>query len=369
MLRTWQLLKQNPYLFQRYFVKEYMIKATRKFFEDRNYHELESPILSYALPQERYLEVLETEIELKSQDDYGKTKVEKLPVYLLPTTETYNKKILAAGLGEHFVITKVMRGLEEIGPNHGPEFTMLEWYHLNADYKDIMKDCEELVRFMKKFMDDKFSKDNKKPHDDYLFGDKIFYKGDIIDISGEWDKISIPEALRDIVGVELKDILSVDEIREFAKSKGYTVSENDGWQEIFELIFASEVETTFSKTKPTFVYNYPKIMCPLTKENKENPLVCEKVELYIAGKELANGYTELTDGVEQERRFKIEQEARKELGMKPVRFDDDLIEALKSGLPDVAGIGMGLDRLAAIFANAKTIAEVNYFPASEWGQS
>ena len=107
-------------------------------------------------------------------------------------------------------------------------------------------------------------------------------------------------------------------------------------------------------------------MGPLTKENKDNPLVCEKVELYIAGKEISNGYSELTDGIALEENFKIEQEARRALNLEPVAFDKDLVDAVKSGMPDVAGCGMGLDRLCMLLANAKSIAEINFFPTNEW---
>lgn len=352
---TWKLLKRNPHLFQRYFIKEYLIHACREFFLNRSYHELESPILTPALPQERYMNPLSTNVT------FGNGTTKKL--YITPTTETFNKKILAAGLGEHFVITKVARGLEEIGNNHNPEFTMLEWYHLNATYKDIMNDCEELFRYIKTHLDKKF-KDNP-PHANYLFGNQIFYNGETIDISEGWIRLSVPEALESI-GIKLEDIQDIEVFRRVAKDRGYNVSDTDDWQILFELIFASEIEPTFSKTKPTFVYNYPKIMCPLTQANSENPLVCEKVELYISGKELGNGYTELRDWEEQYKRFKIEEQARKDAGLEAIEFDHDLIDALKEGLPDVAGIGIGLDRIAMLFANAKYISEINYFPGSDW---
>jgi len=102
--------------------------------------------MTSALPQERYLDILEVQLEIKKDNKKITDKV-----YLTPTTETYNKKILAAGLGEHFVITKVARGLEEIGINHSPEFTMLEWYHLDTDYFGLMRDCEELFLCLKKY--------------------------------------------------------------------------------------------------------------------------------------------------------------------------------------------------------------------------
>ncbi|CAG1021744.1 partial Lysine--tRNA ligase, heat inducible, partial [Patescibacteria group bacterium] len=113
-------------------------------------------------------------------------------------------------------------------------------------------------------------------------------------------------------------------------------------------------------------YDFPKQVCVLTKVNPINPLVCERVEIYLAGKEVGNGYTELIDAQYQEERFKEEALARKKLGLKEIAFDHDLIDALKSGLPDVAGIGIGLDRVAMVFADAKYISDINYFPVSEW---
>jgi elongation factor P--beta-lysine ligase len=347
-MKTWQLLKKNPDQFGRYYIKEYIIKAARKYFEDKNYHELESPILASALPQERYLDVLSADIKLAN----GLVK----KAYLIPSTETYNKKILAAGLGNHFVITKVFRGLEDVGPSHSPEFTMLEWYDLNCTYNDLMRDCEELILSIKRYIDSKF---NSKP------SSIIQYRKMNIDLSSPWPRISVSEALEKFSKIKLENIQTLDQIKKIAKSKGFDISESDDWESIFELIFLNEVEPNLPKNKPCFVYDYPRILCPLTKVNELNPLVCEKVELYIAGKEIANGYTELRDWKEQERRFKEEQVARIKLRKEPVAFDSDLIEALKSGLPPVAGIGMGLDRLAMIFANANDISEVNYFPATE----
>jgi elongation factor P--beta-lysine ligase len=366
-MKTWQLLKKDPNLFKRYYVKEYIIKAVRKFFENKSYHELESPILSAALPQERYLDVLETKIEL-ANDTTQKA-------YLIPTTETFNKKILAAGLGNHFVITKVARGLEQIGPNHSPEFTMLEWYHLYSDYMGLMQDSEELLQFIQKFLTLALSTENNNLKDIFSMSfqdinqiqtDMTFqYQNNKISLESSWDRISIPDALNRICGIRLEEIQELEDFRRVARSKGYNIDETDGWQIIFELIFANEIEPTFSPNKPTFVYNYPKIMCPLTKVNSKNPLVSEKVELYLGGKEVANGYTELLDWQQQEKNFLAEKEARKKLGMRDIKMDLDLIGAIRSGLPPVAGIGMGLDRLAMIFADAANISEINYFPASE----
>lgn len=343
-MQNWRLLKQDPSLWDKIFVKEKVIRAVRAFFEKRGYHELESPILAPALPQEHYLNPVTTVFKLKNK--------EPKTLYLIPSTERYNKIGLAAGLGEHFVITKVFRGLEDVSPNHSPEFTMLEWYHLDANYFDLMADCEELFNFIHAtiFPD-------KKP--------ELQYQGTTIDLTPGWDRISLPEKMLEWAGVDLANIQDVNVFRKTMQDKGYNVDENDDWEILFELLFANEIESRLSTSKPSFVYNYPKQLCPLTRRNKENPLVCEKVELYIAGKELANGYTELLDGFEQEANFKVEEAARKEIGKEPITFDHELVDALKSGMPDVAGIGMGLDRVAMLFADAESLKEVNLFPGTE----
>lgn len=343
--KTWQLLKENPALFERYFVKEYVIKAVRKFFEARNYHELESPILTDALPQERYLNILKTEIGLQGSE--SKT------AYLIPSTETFNKKILAAGLGNHFVITKVFRGLEQVSPNHSPEFTMLEWYHLNSTYADLQTDTEELLLAIKKYLDEKAGRE---------FSTKISYQGTEIDLAAGWPRISVREALAKFSKLKLEDIVELADFKKAVAAKGYNTYDGDDWQTLFELIFANEIEPNLPQNQPVFVYDFPRIMCPLTKVKADDELVCEKTELYILGKEIANGYTELQDWQEQEKRFKEEQKAREQMGMPAIKFDSDLIEALKSGLPEVSGIGMGLDRLAMLFADAKNLNEINYFP-------
>lgn len=343
-MANWKKLKTSPHLWDKIFIKEKTIHAIRKFFELRNYHELESPILATALPQEHYLNPVTTTFSLKGK--------EPKTLYLIPSTERFNKIALAAGIGEHFVITKVFRGLEDVSPNHSPEFTMLEWYHLDANYFDLMDDCEELLNFI--FVEIF----NKQPA-------KLNYQGQEIDLRPGWDKINLVKALKEWSGIELPNIQDVVAFRKKMISKGYSIDDNDDWEILFELLFANEIEPRLAVNKPSFVYNYPKQLCPLTRLNKENPLVAEKVELYIAGKELANGYTELLNGFELEKNFKAEEQARAEIKKEPIAFDHELIEALKSGMPKVAGIGMGLDRLAMLFADAASLEEVNLFPGTE----
>ncbi len=350
-MKTFQLLRSNPLLFSQYFVKEYTIKSVRKFFETQNYHEIESPILTDALPQERYLDVLSTKINFAN----GETKT----AYLLPSTETFNKKMLVAGIGNHFVITKVFRGLEEISPNHSPEFTMLEWYQVGENYFDLMDTTENLFRTILKNLNNKLPK--KFPHKT-----TFEYQGQKINFGLKSQRFSVRELLNQHCKIELESIQDVSKFYRLLKNRSYKVSKEDDWQTLFEILFSSEIETKFATDRLTFVYDYPRILCPLTKVKESDPLVSEKVEVYLAGKELGNGYTELTDWREQKKRFDEEQKARAKMGKETIAYDYDFIEALKLGMPEVAGIGIGLDRLIMILANVKNISEINFFPPSEW---
>lgn len=363
-MKTWQLLKNNPALFQRYFVKEFLIQSIREFFLERNYHELESPILTNALPQERYLNALSTEI---------KTGKKTVTAYITPTTETYNKKILAAGLGDHFVITKVARGMEEIGENHLPEFSMLEWYHTNGRYIDLMDDLVELLHYITKNISLKLEKEKSIGRfsiDDSLIlrlrNGILLNKKDEININQPFEKYSINSLLQKFAGFQLEEIQDIFTFREKCRELDIKIGEDESWQICFEMLFAQIIEPELPKDKPYFLYDYPKQVCVLTAESETNPLVCERLEFFIAGKELANGYTELLDYVLQKANFDKEEKAREAMKLEKINYDYDLIEAIKSGISPVAGIGMGLDRLAMLLAGANTISEINYFPATDW---
>lgn len=346
-MKNWEKLKQNPELFEKFFVKEYTYKAIRKFFEEKNYHEFECPILTDSLPQERYLDVFETKV---NTTETSKT------AYLIPTTETFNKRILAAGLGNHFVISKVFREMEQISPNHSPEFTMMEWYTLGGNYNTLMDQAEELINYILDYLIE---------HSPLFTGKNIRYQNFEIGFEPKWYRFSLKEVFEKYLSVNLDDLLNIENLQNFARAKNVNFSENDDWQAIFEILFAIEIEDKLPTDKPYFLFDYPKVLCPLTREKKEDPRYCEKVELYIGKKEVANGYTELIDPIEQRKRFDIEREARKQMNKPLVNYDNEIIRAMESGIPDVAGIGMGIDRLVMILANAENISDINYFPASE----
>lgn len=335
-------LQNNPQAWEKIFVKEYLIKGIRRFFERKGYHELESPILANMLPSERYLDVLETKIT----DVEGNTK----PAYLIPSTERYNKIALAAGLGDHFVISKVFRGLESYGPNHNAEFTMLEWYELEHDYSDLMQTVESLLIFLNRYI-------NRKMHKP--INSKLIYQENVISLKAPFPRINVAAALKQYCDIDLASIQSLEDFQKKALSKHYKNARDFDWQSLFELIFANEIEPRLPQGSPCFIYDYPKQLCPLTKINVENPLVAEKVELYIAGKEIGNGYTEQTNWQEQEQRFQEEEKARRQLHKPHIAFDHEMIAAMKLGIPAVAGMGIGIDRLAMIYSDSISLSQVS----------
>ncbi|MDQ7021281.1 MAG: amino acid--tRNA ligase-related protein [Candidatus Dojkabacteria bacterium] len=195
---------------------------------------------------------------------------------------------------------------------------------------------------------------------------QFLYNDTKIKFFEKWQRKSVRELFKENLDTNLEDIISLDGVKILAEKLNVKILDNDDWHTIFDIIFSEFIETKFPEDIPIFVYDYPKIMCPLTKPSETDPLVSQKVELYIARKEIANGYTELLDADLQKENFDREQKARAELGRPEIKYDNDLIDALSLGIPKVAGIGMGLDRLAMILANAKSISDINFFPASEW---
>jgi elongation factor P--beta-lysine ligase len=363
-MKTWQLLNKNPELWSRYFAKEIVIKSIRKFFEMRKYHELESPILAPMLPQERYLNVIETKEVLNGVND---------KFYVIPTTERYNKIALVAGIGNHFVITKVARGAEQLSKNHAIEFTMLEWYEVEHDYFDLMTSVEELILYVKNEIDKFYTEKNihinipltfPSPH--YKTGEFLEVNNRIVELTPNWNRFEINELFKNYVGIDLTNFEhNLENLIKHSSHLELNFNGISDFQEGFELIFDKFIQDQIDHSRPYFLYNYPKVMAPLTKKDSSGKFA-QKVELYIAGKEIANGYTELTDGNELEANFKVEQQARKKLGLADVNFDHELVEAIKTGMPEVAGIGMGIDRLVMLLTGCNSIADINLFPSNEW---
>lgn len=316
-MKTWQKIKGDPHLLDKYLVREKVIDAIRYFFKDQKFREVFTPTLVPVPSIEPNLEVFKTQLRT--------SRGVKRDGYLIMSPEFSIKKLLAAGIGNCFEIAKCFRNSEEVSPLHNPEFTMLEWYRINADYKDIMADFEQLFISI-------------------IGSKKLTYQGKIYDLSTPWPRISVADAFQKFAG---KDVLK----------------ESD---EDFYKTFFNEIEPALAKSKkPFFIYDYPISQASLSRPKPQDQRFAERFEVFLAGVELGNCFSELIDAKAQLARFEKDLKEREKSGKTIYPIDTDLIEALKSGLPVVSGIAVGVDRLIMLAADVPAVADTLFFPAEE----
>src|SRR3989344_8919490 len=304
-------------------------KATRQFFEEKNYLELDLPLLSPALIPESYLEVFETTFR------YFK---ESQKLYLTPSPELFIKRLLVEGIGDCYFLGKAFRNSEPESSLHLPEFTILEFYKTGVDYTYMKKELKEFVCFL--------AEKQKKKH--------IVYKNRSIALDTVWQELTVKEAFSRYA--DIADIF--DETAFFTKAaeKGYA-TENTSYVDLFSQVYAQEVEPHLGVAAPTIIYDYPKKLAALA-QLKTDGVTAERFELYIAGVELADCYSELTDWKKQKERFKQDALLRKREGKINHPIDWGFIDALRKGLPKGAGGAVGFDRLAMLFAGATSLRQL-----------
>lgn len=316
-MKTWKKIKENPELLSKYLIRERVIDTIRGFFKEKGFREVFTPILVPVPSIEPNLEIFETQLKT--------SKGLKRKGYLIMSPEFSIKKLLASGIGNCFEITKCFRNEEEVSRLHNPEFTMLEWYRVGANYKDIMRDFENL--FLK-----------------IIGKEKLVYQGETYDLSLPWPRISFKEAFKKYADKDIED-----------------VSDGD-----FYKIFFNEIEPELRKSKkPVFLYDYPVSQAALAKKSSKDPRFAERFEVFVAGVELGNCFSELTDYKEQKERFEKDRKERKALGKTDYPIDEDLIDALKEGIPEVSGIAVGVDRLVMLAADVSSVSETLFFPGDE----
>ena len=308
--------------FQTYFIKEWTVQALRDFFISNNFHEVETPTLVPKIPDEPNLYPLKTHWQHKNLDFY------------LPTSpESSLKKLISRGIGNCFAISKVFRDLEDIGPTHNLEFSMLEWYEMDKTYLDIATTTQKLVLEIYHSI---LKKQQKK------LTNILNYQGVEINLSSPWYFFTLQELFQKFANMDLSKNLTTDEIIKTAKDKGYNIDGVTTWEPLYTQIFINEIESKLPQDKPVFILDYPTVLSQLCIPCKNKPGFSQRFEFYIGGMEIGNAYSESTDP-------KIIKE----------NFECD-------SLPTCAGIGLGVDRLAMLFANSKNIEDVLYFPTSKF---
>jgi lysyl-tRNA synthetase class 2 len=350
-MNTWRKLKQHPRLWQRYFIREKVITAIRTFFLNQEFHEVEAPLLIARPPAESYLDIFETTLLDRNRKP---TKA-----YLSTSPEVPLKKLMVAGLGNCYSLTKSFRNMETQSNLHNPEFTILEWYRVGSDYRDIMNDCEELLHFIHTYLT------RTTPGKETRHPEELVYQGKRVRLTAPWERLTVAQSFRKWAGVDFDRFLEEKEARSIAKKKGYNVEKRTTWEELFNQIFLNEIEPHLGKGTPTILYEFPGAMGALARRKQSDPRFAERFEFYIEGLELGDCYSELTDWKEQRDRFEKELQEIRRLGKTMYEYDHDFIQALKVGLPACSGIAVGVDRLVMLFADAARIQDTLLFPADE----
>lgn len=343
------ILKKEKDKQEKFFLRARILSLIRDFFSGQNFLEVETPSL-VALPgMEPHLDPVRVSLPMA---------VGRRAAYLITSPEYAMKKILAAGFKKIFEICKSFRGGEAMDDLHNPEFTILEWYRANADYNDIMEDVERLIVYIARHLSKKSSAKSK------IKNLKINYQGQRIDLAPPWPRLKVKDAFWKYAGVDLDKALTRKSLARAAKNKGYSVSKDDIFDDIFFKIFLSEIEPRLGKERPVILYDWPTQMAALSRRKKSDQRYAERFEVYIGGLELGNAFSELTDPTEQRERLVEERKLRKKLGKKIYDIDEDFIRALGE-MPMSGGIAMGVDRIVMLFTNAKSIDEVLFFPVNQ----
>ena len=303
-----------------------IIRIVRDFFYSREYLEIDTPALSPFLIPESPIEIFKTELI----SPYSNQKRE---MYLTPSPEIWMKKALSEGSGNIFQITKSFRNSEQKGKQHNNEFTMMEWYTTGADYKDSLNLTENLLSELYS----KFKTELIKP---------------------PVMKISIKEAFSRYTGIDLDRCTSKEDFHEEIKRNRYEINSSYSWEETFNSLFLSEVETKLPADKPVVLFDYP-VQIPCLAKKTENRRFYERWELYINGIETANCYTEETDKDEIDRFFKSEFRLKASSSV-PHHVDFSYTDLFKS-FPDCSGTAVGIDRLVMAAAGVDNIKDILSF--------
>ncbi len=312
--------------------REQIIDSVREFFKAEGLTEVETPLLVESPGLEPHLDPFPVRAAR--------------PLFLITSPEYAMKKLLAAGSGDIFQLAKSFRD-EPTGPTHLPEFTMLEWYRTGADYRTVMNDCERLAAYVA----------------NAVCGDSaVRWQGEQLDLEPPVERMTVRQAFQRYAGLSLRFDEPLARLRELAEAAGATdLADDDTWDDVFFKVFLRFIEPRIGRGRPTILYDYPARMAALSRIRTDDPLVCERFELYAGGLELANAFSELTDPAEQRRRFEADNAERERLGKTPLPVDEDLLDAL-GRMPPSAGVALGLDRLMMLLTDTPDIRDVVPLP-------
>jgi lysyl-tRNA synthetase class 2 len=316
------------------------LEATRRFFKERDFIEVETSILQHSPGNETHLHAFSTE-ELGIDG----TRSEKL--YLHTSPEFACKKLLAAGEQKIFTLAKAFRN-REAGPLHAREFTMLEWYRADAQPQDLIEDCVAFVRAIARAVKSK----------------ALLYKKHVADPFAAAEIITLAEAFKRYAQIDLDKVIDENgnwKREELVKHTGVRVADDDTASDIYSRVLVEKIEPHLGQGKLTFLTRYPMEEAALARACKDDARFAERFELYACGVELANAFGELTDPDVQRARFNDAMDEKQRIYNECYPIDEDFLSAL-SQMPEASGIALGFERLLMLLLGAKTIQDVMWAP-------
>ena len=267
-----------------------------------------------------------------------------MPLYLRVEPELFLKRLVVGGFERVFEINRNFRN-EGLSTRHNPEFTMLEFYQAYADYEDLMTLTDDLLASLAR---------------DALGSTAFNYQGIDLDFANAPLRISMAESLARFGSGPEASVADEDHLRGVLKAGGIAAEDHWGLGRLQMEVFEAQVEAKLEQ--PTYITEYPAAVSPLARRNDKNPDITDRFELFIGGREYANGFSELNDPIDQAARFRAQAELKSQGDAEAMHFDQDYITALEYGLPPTAGEGVGIDRLVMLLTNAPSIRDVLLFP-------
>ncbi|MGZ9587130.1 lysine--tRNA ligase [Paenibacillus marinisediminis] len=322
----------SPDVQQTFITRSRIIQSMRRYLDSLGYLEVETPTLhaiaggAAARPFITHHNALDMQL------------------YMRIAIELHLKRLIVGGLEKVYEIGRVYRN-EGISTRHNPEFTMIELYEAYADYEDIMRLTENLVAHIAQ---------------EVLGTTKIQYQGHEVDLTPQWRRVSMVDAVKEAVGVDFSVQMTDEEAHALAKQHKVAVEPHFTFGHILNAFFEQFVEETL--IQPTFITGHPVEISPLAKKNAVDPRFTDRFELFIVAREHANAFTELNDPIDQRQRFEAQLAEREHGNDEAHEMDDDFIRALEYGMPPTGGLGIGVDRLVMLLTNAPSIRDVLLFP-------
>ena len=309
-----------------------IISYIRNFFTDNCFLEVETPMM-HVIPGGATARPFVTHHNALDMD-----------LYLRIAPELYLKRLIVGGIDRVFEINRNFRN-EGLSTRHNPEFTMIEFYQAYANYDDLMNLTEKLLVGIAK---------------EVIGSEEISYQGVNFDFSKKFDRLTVEEAiLKYNSDISLEDINQTNIANTLKKLK---ITAKESWGYGKSLIEIFEATTEEKLIQPTFITRYPTEVSPLARKNDDDPEITDRFELFIGGREIANGFSELNDAEDQSDRFKKQVEDKDSGDDEAMHYDADYIRALEYGMPPTAGEGIGIDRLVMLFTDAPSIRDVLLFP-------